>query len=77
MAIQEMTPPIKGISKGLPVDKEMPTTSGYMNNVRPIDTLERRLRLGQRPGLDKWGAGTQIGAAEQPVVAMVIVAAIL
>ncbi len=47
-----------------------------MNNVRPIDTLERRLRLGQRPGLDKWGAGTQIGAAEQPVVAMVIVAVV-
>jgi hypothetical protein len=72
----ELTPPIKGISKGLPVDKEQPTTSGYMNNVRPIDTLERRLRLGQRPGLDKWGAGVQIGAAEQPVVAMTIVAAI-
>ncbi len=72
-----MTPPIRGISKGLPVDKEPPTTSGHMLNVRPIDTLERRLRLGQRPGLDKWGAGTQIGAAEQPVVALVIVAAIL
>ncbi len=72
-----MTPPIKGVSRGLPVDKEPVTTSGYMNNVRPIDTLERRLRLGQRPGLDKWGAGVQIGAAEQPVVAMVIVAAIL
>jgi len=74
--MQELIPPIKGISKGLPVDKEHPTTSGYMNNVRPIDTLERRLRLGQRPGLDKWGAGTQIGAAEQPVVAMCIVAAV-
>lgn len=72
----ELIPPIKGVSKGLPVDKEHPTTSGYMNNVRPIDTLERRLRLGQRPGLDKWGAGTQIGAAEQPVVAMCIVAAV-
>ncbi len=72
----ELTPPIKGISKGLPVDKEMPTTSGHMNNVRPIDTLERRLRLGQRPGLDKW-SNQQIGAAEQPVVAMAVVAAIL
>lgn len=72
----ELTPPIKGVSKGLPVDKEPVTTSGYMNNVRPIDTLERRLRLGQRPGLDKWGAGTQIGAAEQPVVAFVVVAAV-
>ena len=72
----ELTPPIKGISKGLPVDKEQPTTSGYMNNVRPVDVLERQLRLGQRPGLDKWGAGTQIGDSEQPVVAVCIVAAV-
>ncbi len=72
----ELTPPIKGISKGLPVDKEPPTTSGYMNNVRPVDVLERQLRLGQRPGLDKWGAGTQIGDAEMPVVAFCLVAAV-
>jgi len=71
----ELTPPIKGISKGLPVDKEQPTTSGYMNNVRPVDVLEKQLRLGQRPGLDKW-SDTQIGDAEQPVVAMCIVAAV-
>ena len=73
--MEELTPPIKGISRGLPTDKEQPTTSGYMNNVRPVDVLERQLRLGQRPGLDKWSA-TQIGAAEQPVVAMCIVAAV-
>lgn len=72
----ELTPPIKGISLGLPVDKEVPTTSGYMNNVRPVGVLERKLRLGQRPGLDKWGAGTQIGAVEQPVIAMCVVAAV-
>ena len=71
----ELPPPIQGISKGVPVDKESPATSGYMNNVRPVDALERRIRLGQRPGLDKWSA-TQIGAAEQPVVCMCIVAAI-
>jgi len=71
----ELPPPIQGISKGVPVDKESPATSGYMNNVRPVDALERRIRLGQRPGLDKWSA-TQIGAAEQPVICMVIVAAI-
>lgn len=73
--LQELTPPIKGISKGLPVDKEVPTTSGYMNNVRPVDVLERRLRIGQRPALDKWSTD-QIGSAEQPVVAMTIVSAI-
>jgi hypothetical protein len=71
----ELTPPIKGISKGLPVDKEPPTTSGFMNNVRPVDVLERQLRLGQRPGLSKWSTD-QIGAAEQPVVAMCIVASV-
>jgi hypothetical protein len=47
-----------------------------MNNVRPIDVLERQLRLGQRPGLDKWSTD-QIGAAEQPVVAFCVVAAII
>jgi hypothetical protein len=71
----ELVPPIKGVSKGLPVDKEQPTTSGYMNNVRPVDVLEKQLRIGQRPGLSKWST-TQIGAAEQPVVAMCIVAAV-
>jgi len=71
----ELTPPIKGVSKGLPVDKELPTTSGYMDNVRPVDVLERQLRLGQRPGLDKWSE-TQIGDAEQPVVAFTVVAAV-
>jgi len=71
----ELTPPIKGISLGLPVDKEPLTTSGYMNNVRPVDVLERQLRIGQRPGLDKW-SDTQIGSAEQPVVCMIIVASV-
>jgi len=71
----ELPPPIQGISKGVPVDKESPATSGYMNNVRPTDVLENKIRLGQRPGLDKW-SDTQIGAAEQPVVAMCIVAAV-
>jgi len=74
--MRELTPPIKGVSKGLPIDKEIPTTSGYMNNVRPVDVLEKQLRLGQRPGLDKWST-VQIGVAEQPVVAMCAVAAVL
>jgi len=73
--MQELIPPIKGISKGLPIDKSPPTTSGYMDNVRPVDVLERQLRLGQRPGLDKW-SDTQIGDAEQPVVAFCVVAAV-
>ena len=74
--MKELPPPIKGVAKGLPVDKEEATTSGFMNNVRPTDVLEKRIRLGKRPGLDKWGAGTQIGASEQPVCAMCIVSAV-
>lgn len=73
MANKVFSLPIAGFSEGLPVDKSDPMTSGYMNNVRPIDSLERRIRLGQRPGLDKWGAGKQIGTAEQPVVCMISV----
>jgi hypothetical protein len=71
----ELPPPIRGISKGLPVDKESPATSGYMNNVRPTDAVERRIRLGQRPGLDKWSED-QIGDVEQPIVAMTFVSAV-
>lgn len=73
----ELTTPICGISLGLPVDKESPATSGYCNNVRPTDVLENRIRLGQRPGLVKWGSGTLIGGADNPIVAFCVVAAII
>jgi len=33
--------------------------------------------LDHMTGLDKWGAGTQIGAAEQPVVAMCTVSSVV
>jgi len=72
----ELIPPIKGISKGLPVNREQPATSGYMNNVRPRDVLEKRIRLGQRPGLDKWGAGNQIGGAKMPIIMLLTVTVI-
>jgi len=42
--------------------------------VRPYK--DGRLRGGQRPGLAKWGAGTLIGAAEQPVVAICAVSTV-
>lgn len=74
--IIEIPLPYKGISKGFAVDKTTVDTTGDINNVRPIDVLERRLRLGQRPGLKKWGNGTQIGGVEQPVVAMCAVESI-
>ena len=75
MANIEFTPPIQGIHKGLPADKSVPNTSEYMNNVR-AKGFSGRIIITQRPGLDKWGAGTQIGAAEQPVVAMCTVASV-
>ncbi|KKK68801.1 hypothetical protein LCGC14_2940440, partial [marine sediment metagenome] len=45
--------------------------------VRPVDVQEKRVRIGQRPGLDKWGNGTQVGAAEQPIVAMTFVNSVI
>jgi hypothetical protein len=63
--------------KGLNPNLTLPAYSEYMNNVRPIDVLEKRIRIGQRPGLDKWGAGTLIGAAEQPVVALCTVSTVV
>ena len=69
--------PIKGKASGLPVEDNPPATSGHLNNVRPRDVLENRIRIGQRPGLDKWGAGTQIGGAEQPVVDICVVSSVV
>ncbi len=73
----EILPPIKGLFRGTLVGHAPELTSESMNNVRPVDTLEKRIRIGQRPGLDKWGNGTQVGAAEQPVVAMTFVNSVI
>ena len=51
--IREFEAPIKGFSEGFNVDQAPPGYSFYMNNVRIIDTLDRKLRIGQRPGLEK------------------------
>lgn len=59
--------PLLGVSEGLPVVNEQGTTSGYMSNCRPRDVLEKRLRLGQRPGLKKTYA-QQIGGVSTPIV---------
>lgn len=68
--------PIKGKSLGVPVELSPPATSGYVNNIRPRDVLENRIRIGQRPGLDKWGDGDQIGGSEQPVVCICTVSSV-
>ena len=68
--------PIKGIFKGGSVEIGSLLTSGFMLNCRARDVLENRVRIGQRPGLDKWGDGDQIGAAEQPVVAIISISSV-
>lgn len=69
MANREFQIPIKGYSEGLPPDKQPPLTAGYMDNMYPRGTLEKRIRLTQRPGLDKIFA-QQIGGGSAPIVAM-------
>lgn len=59
--------PFQGLSEGLSVSNEPGGTSGYLLNVRPRDVLERRLRIGQRPGLKK-AYSQQIGGAAAPIV---------
>ena len=72
----ELMPPIGGISrKRSHVDSAKFPTSEYMNNVRSID-VEKRIRICQRPAVVKWGAGTQIGGADQPVVCICSVSSV-
>ncbi len=66
--------PIKGNHKGFGTEVQPEFTARRMNNMRPYGDIT--LIGGQRPGLDKWGNGDQIGAAEQPVVAMVTVSTV-
>ena len=77
MANLDIPFPLEGLDKGLATNKQSPTTSSDMNNMRPYDVLDDRVRGGQRPGLDKWGNGDQIGGAEQPVVAMCTVSSVV
>lgn len=69
--------PFKGIHKGFLFEKQVPGTAPDLRNMRPYDSIGNRIRGGQRPGLDKWGVGTQIGAAEQPVVSMCVVSSVV
>ena len=65
--MKKIVPPLAGIGRRLAhQDSKQLPMSDYMSNVRPIDTQEKRLRLGQRPGLDKWASGDNIGGG--PVV---------
>lgn len=68
--------PKGGLNKGTASVDQPIDTSPDMNNVRLYDTLDNKARGGQRPGLDKWGNGDQIGGSEQPVVAMIVVSSV-
>lgn len=59
--------PIKGYSEGVNVIETPTSMSGDMGNVRPIDSLEKKLRIGQRNGMKK-EFSTQIAGTASPVV---------
>ena len=61
--------PLRGYSEGVNVLDSPKNTSGDMLNIRPIDSLSRRLRLGQRPGLET-AYDEQIASAAGPIVVL-------
>ncbi len=68
--------PVGGINRSRVPEEQPEMTSPDMDNVRPFDNLDERIRGGQRPGLVKWGIGTQVGSAEQPVVSICVVSSV-
>lgn len=75
MANRDFQVPIKGYSAGLSTDKQPPLTTEYIDNMCPRGTLEKKIRLTQRAGLDKVFA-QQIGGDTAPIVAICSVTAV-
>lgn len=71
----ELSFPKRGKHNGFRSGEQPHNTSRDLNNVRLY--WQNRACGGQRDGLDKWGAGTRVGAAEQPVVAMCSVSSVV
>lgn len=69
MAYMEIPLCLKGFSEILPVENQEPATSPFMSNCRPRDVLEKRIRIGKRPGLKK-AYSQQIGDESYPIVAL-------
>ena len=61
--------PVLGLHEGLPAAEQPIQTSFSLQNVRPYDVSDERVRGGQRPGT-KLAYSTQI-AGDFPVIAMV------
>ena len=72
---QKLPLPVKGVNKGITVALTPLEYSTNINNVRPSDVLEKRIRMGQRPGLKKWSTD-RVGADNQPIVEIVAVSSI-
>lgn len=64
--------PLGGYSEGFPIDKQQPGTSGHMSNVRPRDVLDKKIRLGKRPGQKK-SYSDQIGGDVVPIIELLSV----
>ena len=67
--------PLGGYSEGFPIDKQQSGTSAHMSNVRPRDVLDKKIRLGKRPGLKK-AYSQQIGGASFPIIELLSVTTI-
>ena len=72
MANFRLTFPIMGINKSRIPEDQPEATSPGMNNVRPFDVLDERIRGGQRPGMVKRydERVTNAATGSGPVVAM-------
>jgi len=68
--------PIKGLHRGGAVETSPALTSAHLNNVRARDVLENKVRIGQRPGLEKWGDGDRVGSASAPAVTICTVSTV-
>ena len=62
--------PLNGQNKNFGLSVQPKGTAADMNNVRPFDILKNRARGGQRPGLDKWGDGDNVGGGGNAIVAI-------
>ena len=67
MSLEEVPLPLRGVAESLPLDKSDPVSSPHMNNCRPIDVLEKRIRIGQRDGLSN-AYDQQIGGESTPII---------
>lgn len=67
--VVNLTFPMNGLNKNRAVSSQSIGTSSDLNNVRPYDVFENRARGGQRPGLNKWGDGDDVGSGN-PIVSL-------